>query len=62
MASYLTSMASHQLNASPDTAPETHRNLEDIETFYAILFTFELLLNLFGNWWRPFAREIWNWL
>jgi hypothetical protein len=58
MASFLTSMSQYQ----PETKLESFASLKGLETFYAAIFTCELTFNLFANWWRPFARDAWNWL
>ena len=31
------------------------------ECLFTAVFTFELFLNAFGNWWRPFVSDWWNW-
>ena len=32
-----------------------------LEIIFTVIFTMELLFNLFGSWWKPFIAEAWNW-
>ena len=36
-------------------------NFFTLEVIFTVIFTLELLFNLFGSWWRPFIAEAWNW-
>lgn len=44
--------------------PQTHRELyvfEVMEIIFAFIFAFELAVNMYGSWCRPFFESGWNW-
>jgi len=43
-------------------AGDTADNIFNVfEIFFGAAFTFELVLNMIGHWWREFWRSAWNW-
>jgi len=60
MATYVTAIVQYQFLPQPDSALGIVRN--KLEIFFTIIFAIELMVNLAGNWWRPFARDMWNWM
>jgi len=59
-ASYITAMMGAQL--LPEDGTRAASYFFALEFIFTVLFTFELLFNLFGSWWRPFLAEAWNWV
>ena len=43
------------------TLNKTGRTLDLLDMFFTIIFSFELALNMFAQWFRPFFNEGWNW-
>jgi len=60
MATYVTTMVEYQL--LPDPGSALALNIHKLEILYTIIFAVELMINLAGNWWRPFASVLWNWM
>ena len=46
-------------DASMQKMPSLWRTIDDVCNW---IFLFELLLNLYGHWWRPFLQSGWNYL
>jgi len=46
----------------PEPNSETASTFNILEIIFTVIFTFELFFNLFGNWWRPFVIDSWNWM
>eukprot|EP00961_Rhodomonas_salina_P080510 1083277-Rhodomonas_salina.1 len=50
--------------ASSEILPEDGTHLamifEDVEIAFTAIFTLELIINLFVNWWKPFFNDSWN--
>ena len=47
-------LAEADSQALPDPGSAMHRQLRIVEWIFTILFTLELMLNMFANWWWPF--------
>jgi len=57
-ASFLTSMVEAELR--PAAASRTALLLFHLEVVYAVAFSLELCVNVFGSWMRPFLSNRWN--
>jgi hypothetical protein len=45
---------------SDGTPTSTGNNLEDLDTFFTIIFAVELAINAYAHWFRPFVSDGWN--
>ena len=57
-ASYFTSILDSQLQ--PEKGSVVESNLFIMEILFTVIFTLELLLNMFGSWFWRFFTDTWN--
>jgi hypothetical protein len=60
LASYVTAMTGAQL--LPEDGTQEASYFFTLEIIFTVIFTLELLFNLFGSWFWPFWEEAWNWM
>jgi hypothetical protein len=60
MATYVSAMVQYELLPEPGSALD--HTINQFEVFFTIIFAVELMINIAGNWWRPFASVLWNWM
>ena len=58
LASYMAALAGSQILPEPDSAQ--YRQLGALEWFFTVMFTTELLLNMFAHWFWEFFDDGWN--
>jgi len=58
VANFVTNMVEKQFDPKRDRYADTWDN---IDYFYNTVFLLELLLNMYGFWFRPFWSSAWNW-
>ena len=59
-ASYISALVGAQI--LPEKGTDAARNMWIVEVTFTVIFTLELFFNLFGAWWRPFVKDVWNWI
>ena len=60
MATYVSTMVQYELLPEPGSALDN--NIHQFEVCFTVIFALELMINIAGNWWRPFASVLWNWM
>jgi len=53
--------AAAQAQILPERKSPNSRLFSTFEYFYVYIFLVELIINLYGHWWRAFWRSGWNW-
>eukprot|EP00961_Rhodomonas_salina_P055013 739092-Rhodomonas_salina.6 len=52
----------HHHDGAKQEQENARNTFQGIDIIFTLLFTFELAVNMFAHWFRPFFKDGWNWV